>query len=163
MANCMDIVTQINNNIYPNALAKLRFSTQDMSVVDISHELKQTEILIDDINMAKKNNKKTTDESTSTIDSSNVNAEVDMIWKSLGLGKIDLSYACIGYAYTGQMILLHDDLVSLLINYGFTINAILAFIEDFAKNAENDKNAPIIMHSKNNAFIMTDIEPIVEK
>ena len=159
----MDIVTQLNSNIYPNALAKLRVSAKDLSISDVSYELNKG-IGDGDSIMAKKSKKTNEDGNiSSSIDIASANPQVDLIWKNLGLGKIDLSYACIGYTYSGSMVLLHDDLVSLLINYGFNIEVVLAFIEDFAKHAENDPSAPVVIYSKNNAFIMSDIEPITGK
>ena len=86
---------------------------------------------------------------------------IDEIWKHLGLGHIDISYACAGYSMDGRPILNHNELVDLLINYGFKIQDILPFIEDFASHSMNDNKSPIVMYSANTSAIMTSIEPIV--
>ena len=59
-----------------------------------------------------------------------VNA-IDSIWEYLNAGNIDLGYAIVGYAFNGRAILDHDIFVNLLINYGFKIDVVLAFIDDF--------------------------------
>ena len=85
---------------------------------------------------------------------------IDDIWKHLGLGHIDISYACIGYSLDGRPILNHDDFVNLLVNYGFDINDIVPFIEDFASHSLKDNKSPIVMFTANASAIMTSIEPI---
>ena len=143
----MNIIDQINNHAYPNALAKLKVSMKEMSIEHVG--------LIDNgVNeMAVKKSSKNASSS----------AEVDLIWKNLGLGKIDISYACIGYTLDGRPVLSQDELISLLINYGFTMLAIMPFIDDFAQQAKQNDKSPIIMYSVNTAKIMTEIEPIVGK
>ena len=143
----MDIIDQINNHVYPNALAKLKVSLKDMSIEHVGlTDNGESEMA------AKKSSKNTTS-----------NAEVDLIWKNLGLGKIDISYACVGYTLNGRPVLSQDELINLLVNYGFNIQAIMLFIDDFAKNAEKDDTSPIVMYSVNTARIMTEIKPIVRK
>lgn len=143
----MDIIDQINNHAYPNALAKLKVSLKDMSIENIG--------LTDngENEMAARKSSK----------NASSNAEVDLIWKNLGLGKIDISYACVGYTLNGRPVLSQDELINLLVNYGFNIQAIMLFIDDFAKNAEKDDTSPIVMYSVNTARIMTEIKPIVRK
>ena len=143
----MDIIDQINNNAYPNALAKLKVSMKDISIENIG--------LTDngENEMAARKSSK----------NASSNAEVDLIWKNLGLGKIDISYACVGYTLNGRPVLSQDELINLLVNYGFNIQAIMLFIDDFAKNAEKDDTSPIVMYSVNTARIMTEIKPIVRK
>lgn len=143
----MDIIDQINNHAYPNALAKLKVSLKDMSIENIG--------LTDngESEMAARKSSK----------NASSNAEVDLIWKNLGLGKIDISYACVGYTLNGRPVLSQDELINLLVNYGFNIQAIMLFIDDFAKNAEKDDTSPIVMYSVNTARIMTEIKPIVRK
>ena len=89
--------------------------------------------------------------------------EVDDIWKNLQSGKIDISYALAGYSYDGHPILNQDELVSLLINYGFSIQAVMPFIDEFAECAKDDPNGPIVMYSANSTRIVTEVEPIVGK
>ena len=143
----MDIIDQINNHVYPNALAKLKVSLKDMSVEHVGLTGNGESEMA-----AKKSSKNTTS-----------NAEVDLIWKNLGLGKIDISYACVGYTLDGRPVLSQDELISLLISYGFNMPAIMLFIDDFAKHAEKDGTSPIVMYSVNTARIMTEIKPIVRK
>lgn len=143
----MDIIDQINNHAYPNALAKLRVSLKDMSIEHVGlTDNGESEMA------ARKSSKNATN-----------NAEVDLIWKNLGLGKIDISYACVGYTLDGRPVLSQDELINLLVNYGFNIQAIMLFIDDFAKYAEKDDTSPIVMYSVNTARIMTEVKPIVRK
>lgn len=143
----MDIIDQINNHAYPNALAKLKVSMKDMSIEHVGLTGNGESEMA-----AKKSGKNVSS-----------NAEVDMIWKNLGLGKIDMSYACVGYTLDGRPVLSQDELISLLISYGFNMPAIMLFIDDFAKHAEKDGTSPIVMYSVNTARIMTEIKPIVRK
>ena len=143
----MDIIDQINNHVYPNALAKLKVSLKDIrNKHDGLTDNGESEMA------AKKSGK-----------NASSNAEVDLIWKNLGLGKIDISYACIGYTLDGRPVLSHDEFVNLLVNYGFNIQAIILFIDDFAKHAEKDDTSPIVMYSVNTASIMTEIKPVGRK
>ena len=143
----MDIIDQINNHVYPNALAKLKVSMKDMSIEHVGLTGNGESEMA-----AKKSGK-----------NASSNAEVDMIWKNLGLGKIDMSYACVGYTLDGRPVLSQDELISLLISYGFNMPAIMLFIDDFAKHAEKDGTSPIVIYSVNTARIMTEIKPIVRK
>ena len=143
----MDIIDQINNHAYPNALAKLKVSMKDMSIEHVGLTGNGESEMA-----AKKSGK-----------NASRNAEVDLIWKNLGLGKIDMSYACVGYTLDGRPVLSQDELISLLISYGFNMPAIMLFIDDFAKHAEKDGTSPIVMYSVNTARIMTEIKPIVRK
>ena len=143
----MDIIDQINNHAYPNALAKLKVSMKDMSIEHVGLTGNGESEMA-----AKKSGK-----------NASSNAEVDMIWKNLGLGKIDMSYACVGYTLDGRPVLSQDELISLLISYGFNIPSIMLFIDDFAKHAEKDGTSPIVMYTVNTARIMTEIKPIVRK
>ena len=143
----MDIIDQINNHVYPNALAKLKVSLKDMSIEHVGLT----------------GNGESEMAAKKSIKNASRNAEVDLIWKNLGLGKIDMSYACVGYTLDGRPVLSQDELISLLISYGFNMPAIMLFIDDFAKHAEKDGTSPIVMYSVNTARIMTEIKPIVRK
>ena len=70
---------------------------------------------------------------------------IDCIWRHLGDGSIDLKYATVGYSFDGRPILDHDVFVNLLINYGFTIDLILEFIDDFNEVSMEDDQFPIVM------------------
>lgn len=149
----MDPAQQISEGIYPNALARLRVSLKDMSVEHLG-SIEDSIGNAEGDNMATKKSSKKDELS---------NSKVDLMWKSLGLGKIDLSYACIGYTHDGRMVLNQDELVSLLINYGFMIQDVMSFIDDFAVQSAKDSKGPIVMYTVNTAAIMNDIEPIVDE
>lgn len=152
----MNVVDQVNSRVYPNALAQLQVSVKDYSIKNMG-------TLIDEAdNMAAK--KKDTDQNKGHIQKkTHSNAEIDLIWKHLGLGNVDISYACCGYTLDGRPVLNQDELTNLLINYGFTMPSILEFIDDFAQQSITSANSPIIMYSANTAKIMTEIEPIAGK
>lgn len=149
----MDTARQISEGIYPNALARLRVSLKDMSVEHLGI-IEDNIVNVEGDGMAAKKSSKKDGLSSS---------KVDLMWKSLGLGKINLSYACIGYTHDGRMVLNQDELISLLINYGFMIQDVMAFIDDFAAQSAKDSNGPIVMYTTNTAAIMSDIEPIVDE
>ena len=143
----METIDQFNMHLYPNALAKLKVSVKDLSIANIGTIVQERPTMAN-----KKANKKTVD-----------SQELDLIWKNLGIGKIDISYACVGYTIDGKPVLNQDELISLLINYGFTMPTIMAFIDDFALHSKQDDNAPVIMYTVNTAKIMTEVKPIVKK
>ena len=66
-----------------------------------------------------KRSKKSSRDDDSAIASSADKKAIDDIWKHMGLGHIDISYACVGYSMDGRPVLNHDEFVNLLINYGF--------------------------------------------
>ena len=148
----MDILDQINNNAHPNELARFHVTIRDMDIQNISC----TEEGVQE-NMAR--NRKSN--RSSNKESQKKDPDIDLIWKNLGLGKIDMSYACIGYTDDGRPVLSRDDMTNLLMAYGFNIGPILDFIDDFAKCSYNDPKAPIVIYPRNMANIMRDIEPIV--
>lgn len=144
----------------PNELGRVHVSFKTMSITPLEV---QEESIGDAMakNSSKRQNKKSKD-INETNTSQNINKKaIDAIWKHLGLGHIDISYACIGYSTSGRPILNHDELVSLLVNYGFNINDIVPFVDDFAAQSEKDSKSPIVMFSANTSAIMTNIEPIV--
>lgn len=144
----MDTIQQINSSFFPNALAKLRVSVKDRSIenVDLSNSIKTPQM-----------------QESKPLEGQKKLPEVDEIWRNLGLGKIDISYACCGYTLDGRPILNQDDFINLLINYGFTMQAIMPFIEDFAEQSMQLDTAPIVMYSANTAKILSDIGPITRK
>lgn len=155
-----DIIKQVLGTAYPNEIARLRVSVQDMSAVPISVFSNVTEA------KSAMNSKKTRKDTDSSHDSSShgnsSNNTVEYIWKLLGLNKIDISYACIGYAYDGSPILDHDDLVELLVAYGFSIDIVMAFVDDFAEHSSKNESTPIVMFRKNTADIRSSIEPVID-
>lgn len=84
---------------------------------------------------------------------------IDSIWKHLGDGSIDLSYATVGYGFNGRPILDHDIFVNLLINYGFTIGTVLEFIDDFNEVSLEDDSFPMVMINSHMQRIYQEIDP----
>lgn len=144
----MDTIQQINSRFFPNALAKLRVSVKDRSIenAELPNSIKAPQM-----------------QKSKPLEDQKKLPEVDEIWRNLGLGKIDISYACCGYTLDGRPILNQDDFINLLINYGFTMQAIMPFIEDFAEQSMQLDTAPIVMYSANTAKILSDIGPITRK
>ncbi len=143
---------------YPNALARLKISAKNFKICDVEifdKKSSETEEGVEAMPRKKKPN--------GNVDNKETQTEVDLIWKNLGLGNIDITYACCGYTLDGTPVLNQDDLINLLINYGFSMNSIMLFIDDYAQQAQKTKNSPIIMYSANTAKIMTEVEPIVGK
>lgn len=142
---------------HPNALAHLRVDPRCMMI--------EVDTLAKEDDMAAKRSKKTSSESDGNVASRNEvakesNLEVERIWKCLGMGKIDLDYACVGYSYGGRQILDHSALVDLLINYGFKVADVLQFIDEFADCGEKDDKAPMVMMSAHISRIMAEVEPL---
>ena len=77
------------------------------------------------------------------------NAEVEKIWKCFAMGKIDVSYARVGFTYNGRAVLDYSAFIDLLLNYGFKIEDVLTFIDEFADISENEDNTnlPVLMGS----------------
>jgi len=90
-----------------------------------------------------------------------VNA-IDSIWEYLNAGNIDLGYAIVGYAFSGRAILDHDIFVNLLINYGFKIDVVLAFIDDFNEVSLEDDDFPIVMISSYMQKIYEEVNNLEE-
>ena len=88
---------------------------------------------------------------------------IDSIWKHLGDGSIDLSYATVGYGFNGRPILDHDIFVNLLINYGFTIGTVLEFIDDFNEVSLEDDDFPMVMINSHMQRIYQEINPFDEE
>ena len=132
-------------------LAKVRIDVQ-----------RHTASLVERYNEKNPQQKKMPKEKMHTIEHSQLKHTpmVDTIWKYIDDGKIDIIYACVGYAYDGQMVLDHGLLVDLLVNYGFNVNDALVFIDELAEASAEDKDAPIVMTNLATATMLTDIEPI---
>ena len=141
-----------------NELGRIHVSVSSMSIVPV--EVVESRIGDAMAKESKHKRSKKTDESSTSMQNADKKA-IDDIWKHLGLGHIDISYACVGYSMDGRPILNHDEFVNLLINYGFKIQDVLPFIDDFASHTYDDKKSPIVMFTSNTSAIMTSIEPIV--
>ena len=87
---------------------------------------------------------------------------IDGIWEYLNAGNIDLRYAIVGYAFSGRAIIDHDIFVNLLINYGFKIDVVLAFIDDFNEVSLEDDDFPIVMISSHMQKIYEEINNLEE-
>lgn len=85
---------------------------------------------------------------------------VEDIWTNIDKGMVDVGYAIIGYTCTGRPILEHDVLVTLLISYGYKIDHVLAFIDDFNNMSQEDDAFPIIMMNANVHNIYESVEPL---
>lgn len=152
------IKSKIDINDYPNALAHIKVHPQEKMIEVVETVKKFDDLECQSTNMKKP--RKTNKTSTRKYKNSNSNLAVDSIWKYMSSGKIDISYACVGYSYDGRPILDYTALVDLLVNYGFSVEDSLSFIDDFASCAYEDKNAPIVMTNINTARIMTEIKKI---
>ena len=137
----------------PNELGRVHMSINKQQVIPVEVEY------VGDA-MAREKSKKTNSNDIDASNAKNDQKAIDAIWKHLGLGHIDISYACIGYSLDGRPVLNYDDFVNLLVNYGFSIQDTTAFIEDFAAHSLSDNKSPIVMYSANTSAIMTSIEPI---
>lgn len=145
---------------YPNEIGRVHVSLSHMQMVPVEaadHKM-SLESMAKDIKKDGKHSKK-----SKTGESSMQNADekaIDDIWKHLGLGHIDISYACVGYSMDGRPVLSYDDFMNLLVTYGFKVQDVLKFIEDFASHSTSDEKSPIVMFTTNSSAIMTNIEPI---
>lgn len=154
MAHINDILSR--NGIYSNEIGRVHVSVDKMSIVPF--EVKT----IGDAMSHSKRSKRSEQDAIDNSSSKNIDRKaIDDIWKHMGLGHIDISYACVGYSMDGRPILNHDEFVNLLINYGFAVKDALQFIDDFAEHSIQDSKSPIVMFSANTSAIMTNIEPIV--
>ena len=147
----MDLTNkQIEIEKYPNTLAHLKIYPHErrVEILDVKQQSEN-----EDMPQDKKNSKK-----QSKKDKANKN--VDSMWKYMSMGKIDISYACVGYSYDGRPILDYTAFIDLLVNYGFKIEDVLIFIDDFASCTEKDDKAPIVMTNINTSRIMTEINPL---
>lgn len=163
----------VDINDYPNSLAHIRVYPAEQTIEVIStassKDDDEEETDKEHTNMPKKNDKtsgkgrKNSKRKQNDGDIKEGEANTDQIWRCMNRGKIDISYACVGYTYDGRPVLDHSSFVDLLINYGFMITDILPFIDEFAECAKDDDTSPIVMTNINVARIVTEIEPIAKK
>ena len=152
MASLKDII-----KTYPNVIAvqQVDMKTHLINNVTMMKDVKKE---IEYNKMANKKQrrgkKKIEDSQSSTI--------VD-IWKNIGTGRIDLNYAVVGRSLDGQMIIDYDIFINLLMTYGYMIDDIMQFIDDFADKSTDVKNSPIIMINSHTARIMADVPNIVDQ
>lgn len=151
---------------YPNALAHLRVIPREMriEVVDDIEEDGDTPMASKKQDKPKgRKGKAKKDGNAEAKHDGEVkhSAEVEKIWKCFAMGKIDVSYARVGFTYNGRAVLDYSAFIDLLINYGFKIEDVLTFIDEFADIGENeDINSPIVMMNANVSRIMAEVEPL---
>lgn len=136
---------------FPNAMAQLR-------VYPKKHEIKLVNVFtrkpgaLLEAAAGKKKPAKSKKLETSSVDS---------IWKNIGNGKIDISYACIGYSLDGRPVLNHNNLLDMLVKYGYKYEDAVGFINDYT-SMDQPAPAPIIMADANTTKIAIDIVPIAK-
>jgi len=81
------------------------------------------------------------------------------IWENLGNESINLKYAIVGYLSDGRPVIEHEIFVGLLVNYGYRIDHVLAFIDDFNNTSLEDKeHFPCIMLAASMHDIYSEVE-----
>ena len=83
---------------------------------------------------------------------------IEDIWKRISSGDVNLYYATVGYGFNGRPVLDHDILVNLLINYGYKINDVMAFIDDFNDVSSEDDAFPMLMMNSHVHEIYEDVK-----
>ena len=146
-------LSKIDDSQKPIATMKVSLARKAI----LNSEISSSEQLAKKSSMNPNNgNPPTTTTQTSVVESKNV---VDDIWSRLDNGVIDIKYATVGYGPNGRLILDHDILVTLLINYGYKIDDVLAFIDDFNSMSENDNYFPLVMMNSH-VYDMNDWESL---
>ena len=99
--------------------------------------------------------------SKSSKNKSNKLDNVLQIWNDINDGKVNLAYAIAGYTYGDRLPIFNSqDLTMLLIQYGYDLQTIKEFIQDFVDVHDKNPNTPIVMVSANLANIYTTVKPI---
>lgn len=147
----------INNEFYPNALALLKVDASKKSVQLIG-------VAPERCDMRKKTNNKpesAPDNAHKDIKVSKKRLDaINKIWKNIGLGKIDISYACVGYTLNGRPVLEYGLFIDMLVNYGFNVDDAICFIDEFSDIASKDNASPVVMTDGRRAKIMTEVKPL---
>lgn len=146
----------------PNALAiqQIDMSTHRIDGVFKVKDMKRKNNKEDDSSAKKKGRKSKKQLEETTNEDNKDSLVVNMIWKYLSLGKIDLSYASIGQTVDGRAILDYDILINMLMTYGLYIDDALAFIDDFVEQSKDADESPIIMMNRYTTTIAQEIEPL---
>lgn len=144
----------------PNEIAVLEVSMRDRTVTRVPSSKGSLDLAGNASSGSVEEGDETTMSREGKSSSKKSSKGVDAIWKSLGLGKIDLSYAFAGYALDGRPIINYSEFIDLLLNYGFKIQDVLDFIEDFGECAKIDPKAPIVMTTMNVTRIMAEVTPL---
>ena len=142
---------------YPNAMAiqQVDMKTHSMNNIAIVKNIKQEMELNKMAGKKQRRGKKNieNDQSATVID----------MWKNVGTQRIDLNYAAIGRSLDGRLIIDYDIFINLLMTYGYMIDDIMEFIDDFAEKSSNVPNSPIVMISTHTARIMAEVPNIVNQ
>ena len=153
----------VDINDFPNALAHIKVYPQEQMIEVVStSSKKENGIMLDKDYSKKSNRRRKNKKSNEAFENKPHNPNIDLIWKYMSLGKIDISYACVGYTYDGRPVLDHSAFVDLLVNYGFAVNDTVQFIDEFVNCAKDNDTSPIVMTNINVARITTEIKPLVE-
>jgi len=135
----------------PGALAKITVSLSDKRILDVKLKREKP--------FKMKSRDRVPEDAGQLKEASEMDA-VQLIWKMLNEAKIDIGYACIGYALDGRPVLNYRNFMDLLVVSGFTPGDATAFIDDFAKHSKKVKTAPIIMTDTNTGKILTEVTKI---
>jgi len=86
-----------------------------------------------------------------------VTGQVKDIWKRIGTGEIDLSYACTYVTYSDYRPVYDEDvLTTLLLNYGYRIDSVLAFLDQFVKSDVK----PVVIMDERKAAVYAEVKPL---
>lgn len=88
------------------------------------------------------------------------NAAVDSIWSNIESGKVNLSYAYVGYTYDGRPVVEHELALDLLMQYGYTLDDAVAFMQEFGEVSTKGGSAPVVMLNINTSRMMSEVEPL---
>ena len=114
--------------------------------------------------LASRNVKEKKVSTTNHVQSKNKSNKLDkvlQIWNDINDGKVNLTYAIAGYTYGDRLPIFNSqDLTMLLIQYGYDLQAIKEFIQDFVDVHDKNPNTPIVMVSANLANIYLSVKPI---
>lgn len=114
--------------------------------------------------LASRNVKEKKVSTTNHVQSKNKSNKLDkvlQIWNDINDGKVNLTYAIAGYTYGDRLPIFNSqDLTMLLIQYGYDLQSIKEFIQDFVDVHDKNPNTPIVMVSANLANIYLSVKPI---
>lgn len=114
--------------------------------------------------LASRNVKEKKVSTTNHVQSKNKSNKLDkvlQIWNDINDGKVNLTYAIAGYTYGDRLPIFNSqDLTMLLIQYGYDLQTIKEFIQDFVDVHDKNPNTPIVMVSANLANIYLSVKPI---
>lgn len=129
-------------------VAKMKISPEEkrIKLVEVSSTSRRSKSV--DVKTAPKSGK---------VDSFTIKV-IEDIWNRISSSEVNLYYATVGYGFNGRPILDHDILVNLLINYGYKINDVMAFIDDFNDVSLEDDTFPMLMMNSHVHEIYEDVK-----